>query len=200
MFDTLTTKEIIGYSAGAISFVNMFWYMRWIIGWKIRPTLAYWLLAEVAMLLIIASAYALWDRTTLWIAVAYASTQIIIIAIAIRYKNIWLKKNDYFLLWVTLLSIILWWYTNNPLYALLINVGIDASGYIPLWKQIWEDPSSEDTLYWWVAAFACVLNMFAVVNLSFSSVLYPWYLGIINFLTFIILLRKYFSYGTTLSK
>jgi hypothetical protein len=202
MFESLSTKEIIGYSAGLISFINMFWYMRGVLRGSVKPTLAYWLLAEVAMLLIIFSAFALWDRTTLWIAVAYASTQVIIIGLAIKHKNIWLRGLDYYLLGLAWVSILLWWYTKNPLYTLMINVGIDASGYIPLWRQIWKNPETEDTIYWAIAGSASVLNMFAVGSFTFESILYPWYLGIVNALTFFILIRKYLfkSYGKTLRK
>jgi hypothetical protein len=66
-------------------------------------------------------------------------------------------------------------------------VGIDASGYIPLFRDIWRDPSREDRIYWGIAACACVLNMFAVRDLSFSTVLYPWYLGIVNLTVFLTL-------------
>ncbi len=83
---------------------------------------------------------------------------------------------------------LIWWYTDNPLYALIINVGIDASGYIPLFRDIWRDPSREDRIYWGIAAAACALNMFAVRDLSFSTVLYPWYLGVVNMIVFVVLI------------
>jgi hypothetical protein len=126
----------------------MFWYMRGILRGKTRPTLAYWLLAEVAMLLVIASDWALGDRTSLWIAVAYASTQLFIIFFAVRAKNIGITRLDIALFAVAGLSVVLWWYTKNPLYTLIINVGIDASGYIPLWRSIARNPANEDKIYW----------------------------------------------------
>jgi hypothetical protein len=80
---SLTLIEIIGYSAGLISFLNMFRYMYSIEKSGTRPSLAYWIIAEMAMILIALSSYASGDRTTLWIAVAYASTQVIVIALAL---------------------------------------------------------------------------------------------------------------------
>lgn len=188
--------EIIGYSAGLISFLNMFWYMRGIIRGEIKPALAYWLLAEIAMLLIVASSYSLGDRTSLWIAVAYASTQIVIIGLALWARNTNITRLDIGLFALAGVSIWLWWYTDNPLYTLIINVGIDASGYIPLWRSIWKNPENEDKIYWWIAACACILNMFSVRDITPTAVLYPWYLGIINSITFILLFRKIIlSYG-----
>lgn len=186
----LSTSQLIGYSAGLISFLNMFWYMRAIIRSSIRPSLTYWLLAEVAMILIAVSSYALWDRTTLWIAVAYATTQIAIIAIALRYQYAPMHRLDKMLFVFAFLSILLWWYTKNPLYALVINVGIDASSYIPLFRKAWKNPLSEDITYWMIAGWASVLNMFAVTSLTFTSILYPWYLGIVNATVFIILFAR----------
>lgn len=192
----LSNIEIIGYSAWLLSFLNMFRYMWAIKKSGIKPSLTYWILAEIAMILIALSSFALGDRTTLWIAVAYATTQIIIIGMALRYGYVALAPLDRNLMILAMLSVGLWWYTKNPLYALVINVGIDASGYIPLFKKIYNEPKSEDLIYWSIAAFACVLNMFAVGSLTFSTVLYPWYLGIVNLSVFIILIRhKIVTYG-----
>ena len=185
---SFTHIEIIGYSAGLISFLNMFRYMYAIQKTGTKPSLAYWIIAEMAMILIALSSYAIGDRTTLWIAVAYASTQLVIIALAITKGNYTLRKLDISLIALSLLSVLIWWYTDNPLYALVINVGIDASGYIPLFRDIWRDPSREDRIYWGIAGCACVLNMFAVRDLSFSSVLYPWYLGVVNMIVFVVLI------------
>lgn len=77
--------------------------------------------------------------------------------------------------------------TKNPLYALVINVGIDASSYIPLFRKIWNEPKSEDIIYWMVAGGASVMNMFAITSITFESVLYPWYLGIVNATVFLVL-------------
>lgn len=186
----MTIQEIIGYSAWLISFVNMFWYMYSIIHKGTKPTLAYWLIAEIAMILIAVSSYSLGDRTTLWIALAYASTQLVIIGLALYYKNTKLEKRDILFISAALFSLVIWYITDNPFYALVINVAIDAMGYIPLLRNIYRDPNSEDRIYWWIAAFACVLNMFAVREISLEATLYPWYLGIINTITFILLFRK----------
>lgn len=192
----LSHTEIIGYSAGLISLLNMFWYMRGMIRGKIQPTLAYWLVAELAMLLIVVSSYSLGDRTSLWIALAYSLTQIVIIWLAVRTKNTNITRFDIGLFVLAGVSIWLWWYTENPLYTLIINIGIDASGYSSLWRSIWKNPEHEDKIYWWIAAFACVLNMFSVRDMTFSAILYPWYLGIINSITFILLFHNIiFSYG-----
>jgi hypothetical protein len=76
---SLSHQEIIGYSAGIITFLNMFLYMRAIVRSGIRPSLTYWILSEISMILIALSSFSLGDRTTLWIAVAYAVMQIAII-------------------------------------------------------------------------------------------------------------------------
>lgn len=192
----MTSIQLIGYTAGLVSFLDMFWYMRGIIRGGTKPTLAYWLIAEIAMILIAVSSYSLGDRTTLWIALAYASTQLIIIALAIYHKNTHLAKTDYLFIAVALFSLVIWYITDNPLYALIINVGIDATAYIPLLRNIYSTPESEDKIYWWIAAFACVLNMFAIREVSLEAVLYPWYLGTINTVTFVLLFRKQIlSYG-----
>jgi uncharacterized membrane protein len=58
MLESLSIKEIIGYSAGIISFVNMFRYMYAIRNNGTRPSLAYWIIAEMAMILIALSSWA----------------------------------------------------------------------------------------------------------------------------------------------
>jgi hypothetical protein len=56
---SLTSIEIIGYSAGLISFLNMFRYMYAIQQNGTKPSLAYWIIAEMAMILVAASSWAI---------------------------------------------------------------------------------------------------------------------------------------------
>lgn len=197
---SLSHQEIIGYSAGIITFLNMFLYMRAIVRSGIRPSLTYWILSEISMILIALSSFSLGDRTTLWIAVAYAVMQIAIIWLALGHKYEKITSLDKTLFFLGGVSVFLWWYTNNPLYALVINVGIDASSYIPLYKKTWHDALSEDTLYWEITAFASVINMFAITNISFEWVLYPWYLGVANLtMMLLLILRKPRTLGAKIS-
>lgn len=101
----LSNIQIIGYTAGLISFFNMFRYMWAIKVSGIKPSLTYWILAEIAMILIALSSYAIGDRTSLWIAVAYATTQIIIIAMAFKYGYVAFTKKDNLLFAIALLSV-----------------------------------------------------------------------------------------------
>ncbi len=183
-------QPYIGYTAGILGFVP-FWFL--IISMRkgvTKPNLAGWFLYTVAMVMIVASSVALHAWQAVWLAIAYVIGQSLVIIISFRTGYITFSRFDYFCLLLSGLSIVLWVYTNDPLYALVLNVLVDGLGTLAIAKKLYKHPGTEDTRAWSISLAVATLNVFAVATFDLSNALYPIYLVFANILVVTLSLRK----------
>ncbi len=182
-------QPYIGYAAGILGFVP-FWFL--VVSMRkgvTKPNLAGWVLYTVAMIMIVASTIALHAWQAVWLAVAYVIGQSVVIVISFKTGYFAFSKFDYACLFLSFFSIVLWIYTSNPLYALVLNVIIDGLGTLAIAKKLYKHPGTEDTKAWSISLAVATLNVFAVAALDLSNALYPIYLVFANFLIVSLSLR-----------
>ena len=183
-------QPYIGYTAGILGLIP-FWFL--IVSMKkniTKPNLAGWILYTVAMIMIVASSIALNAWQALWLAVAYIFGQSLVIIISFKTGYFAFSKFDYACLSLSFLSLALWIYTNDPLWALVLNVVVDALGTLAIAKKLYKHPGTEDTKAWSISLAVATLNVFAVAALNVSNALYPIYLVVANILIVSLSLRK----------
>ena len=180
----------IGYAAGILGLIP-FWFL--IISMRkdiTKPNLAGWILYTVAMIMIVASSIALSAWQALWLAVAYIFGQSLVIVISFKTGYFAFSKFDYACLFLSFLSLALWIYTNDAMYALILNVLVDALGTLAIAKKLYKHPGTEDTKAWSLSLAVATLNVFAIAALDLSNALYPIYLVVANMLIVTLSLRK----------
>ncbi|MDO8603938.1 MAG: hypothetical protein Q7K40_00795 [bacterium] len=166
----------IGYAAGILGFIP---FILLIISMRkgiTKPNLAGWVLYTVAMVMIVASSIALNAWQAVWLAMAYVVGQSLVIAVSFKTGYFSFSRFDYWCLSISFLSLILWIYTNNPLYALVLNVIVDGLGTFAISRKLYLHPGTEDTTAWVVGFLVALLNVFAVASFDISNALYPIYI------------------------
>ena len=180
----------IGYIAGILGFIP---YVLLIISMRkgrMKPNLAGWILYTIAVMMIVASSIALGAWQAVWLAMTYIVGQILVIAISFKTGYFSFSKFDYACFAVSLLGLILWIYTKNPIYALVLNVFVDAMGTLTIARKTWLNPGTEDTLAWTLSFLVAVLNIFAIASFDIGNALYPIYFVLAAALITILSLRK----------
>ena len=183
-------QPYIGYAAGILGLIP-FWF--YIVSMKLgssKPNLAGVLIYTFAMTMIIASSIALHAWQALWLAVAYIFGQSLVIIISFKTGYFAFSKFDYGCILISVASLFLWIHTSNPLYALLLNVIVDALGTVAIAKKLYTHPKTEDTTAWTMALLVSVLNLFAIPLFNIENALYPIYLVVANVLIVSLSLRK----------
>lgn len=183
-------QEYIGYTAGILGFIPYIFFILSIRKGTTKLNLAGWILYTIAMIMIVASSVALGAWQTIWLAVSYIIGQSLVIGFALKEGYVAFSKFDYVCLALSFLGLALWVYTKNPLYALTLNVAVDALGTLAIAKKTWAYPGTEDTKAWVMALFVAVLNCFAIATFDFSNALYPMYLVFACALISVLSLRK----------
>lgn len=74
-----------------------------------------------------------------------------------------ITRGDWICLILTLLAILLWFFTHNPFYAVILITLIDVIGYYPTFRKSWSKPDEEPALPY---ALGTVGRLFGIAALS----------------------------------
>lgn len=77
-----------------------------------------------------------------------------------------------------LLAIIIWIFTKDPLYSVILISLIDFVGFIPTIRKGWDEPQTETISTYLMASLS---DIFAILALSFFSLTTTLYLGTLVF-------------------
>lgn len=119
------------------------------------------------------------------------------LAVGIAIASYWLgtkdiKSSDWVVLFFALSSIPLCVVTKNPLWSVIIVVGIDTLGYIPTVRKSWAKPYEESALSWTLTIPVYILTILALESYSTTTYLYPVTFTIVNtmFVSYLFLRRR----------
>ncbi|MDB5266325.1 MAG: hypothetical protein JWN89_140 [Parcubacteria group bacterium] len=182
-------QELLGVTAGVISFFAFCAYYISIIRGRTKPDQATWMILTIVSFLILVSYYSLGARDTLWLPASYTIGQLITFILSLKYGNNKWSTFDKICLALTLASLLVWVGTKSALYILLINIFIDFMGMLPTVRKSLLEPYSEARFPWLLTSSACLLNVFAIRVWSFDMWIYPIYMLIINGLVTILIMR-----------
>jgi hypothetical protein len=186
--------SIIGYVAGAITFLAYVLYARSILNGKSRPSRSTWFIWTVLTFLIALSYSLTGADDTLWSAYGAAVGTLAIFLLSIKYGVGGWEKIDKFVLVGAVLGIGLWYYSGSAFIALLAYLTADLMGAIPTAVKTYVSPWEEEWFPWFVTVFANVLNVLAldvtaIGQWELDVAVYPFYMVVINGLILFFILR-----------
>jgi len=155
-----------------------------------KPNLAGWVLYTVAMGMVAASSIALGAWQVLFLVSAYLIGQVTIIGLSFKTGYFAFSKFDYASITLSLLGLLLSIQTTDPLYALVLNVGVDALGTLAIARKVYLHQETEDRVAWTLASGVAILNLFAVTSFDVSNALFPIYIVFANVLIAVLSFRR----------
>jgi hypothetical protein len=103
-----------------------------------------------------------------------------IFILSLRYGIGGLNKRDGGGLLLAGFGLIIWYFTKQPLAALLITIGIDAVGTVLTVLKAYDEPHTETFSSWLLASLGGLFAAFAAGKLSFALLVYPLYIFVAN--------------------
>ena len=172
--------------AGAIS------YIKETLKGNTKPNKVSWLLWSVAPL--IATFAAISDGVRWSVLPVFMSgfpPLLVLLASFVNKKSYWkLEKFDYLCGLCSVLALVLWGITKEPVIAIIFAIASDAFAAIPTLMKSWKYPETE-TVDVYAAGLFGSLTIFAAVKMwSFTEVAFPVYLVMVNSSLVISILRK----------
>jgi hypothetical protein len=167
-------------------------YIKETIKGNTKPNRVTWLLSSiVAFIGAFASKGAGWSAVPIFVS-GFATLLVFIVSF-VNKKSYWkLEKFDYLCGFFSLLALLLWQITKEPIVAIIFAIISDVFATIPTLKKSWKYPETE-TASAYIGGLFSALTGFAAIKLwNFLSITFLLYLVIINaLLAFLILRKKY---------
>jgi hypothetical protein len=172
-------KTFFSIASGIISFIGCLPYLISIFRYNAKPSKASWLIWTILDAITISGMYL--EGASINGQLIMGSTNALIITlISFKYGEPGWKKIDKYCLSGALIGIILWIFFDDPMFGILISLGIMHIGAIPTLFSAWQDPSKESGLAWTLFAASSVCGLIATPDLQVKNIVQPLTFLIIN--------------------
>ena len=167
-------KETFSLIAIAITLAAFIPYIREIFRGTIRPHIFSWVIWGVTTLLIFLAQLEDNGGAGTWPIGVSASITIFIAYLAyVKRADVTITRTDWLFFIVALLSLPLWYWTADPLWAVILLTAIDVAGFGPTVRKAYQFPYSESLLFFGLFMLRNVLVMLALENLTLTTLLFP---------------------------
>lgn len=183
-------KLALAIIAVAMTLVGYFYYFKDIFSGKTKPHAFTWLVW--ASLTAIAFAGQISDGggagAYITLVTAIISFTIFFLALFKGEKDI--RASDWLSLGGAAGALLLWFFTNDPLLAIILITLVDFLGFVPTIRKSIRKPHEETLISYVLAGLKFVLAIIALDNYSVVTVLYPASLIFANLLFVLLLVSK----------
>jgi len=178
--NSLSLLSVFGFISGLLSVYAFIPYIVDTANNKTHPQRASWLIWSVLGSIAFFSQLYEGAGASLWFAAIQVSGTIVVFFLSIwRGSGTYLRSSDYWILGAALIGLILWYFTEDAAYALLISICISLLGGCATVVKAFRDPDSETASTWVVFLIASIWALFSVGEVDFVLLAYPLYLTIL---------------------
>ena len=177
---SMSYYEIIWAVAVIIGIVSYIPYLRDMFHWTTKPHAFTWfiraLMTWIAFAAQLVDGGGAWTRA-MWITML-ASTIIFIYALVIGDRRF--DKLDYIFLATSLVSLLVWYLTDTPLWSVIIITIADVFAFIPTFRKSRDHPYEETLITYTLSLIKMWLSVIALENFTTITALYPLSLVVMN--------------------
>lgn len=167
-------RETFSFIAIAITLAAFIPYIREIFRGTIRPHIFSWIIWGVTTLLIFVAQLEGNGGAGAWPIGVSASITIFIAYLAyVKRADVTITGTDWLFFVAALLSLPLWYWTSDPLWAVILLTVIDVVGFGPTVRKAYQFPYSESLLFFGLFTLRNALVMLALENLTLTTLLFP---------------------------
>lgn len=177
----------IGQLAGIFSFVAYLFYILAIIRGTTKPARTTWWILAIIGFITLLSYRAVGAEDTIWVVLGDFAGVLCIAVLSIWYGVGGGEKTDLISLAGAGLSLVLWWWLDSPLAALVTTLAVDVFAAIPTIVKTYYEPALEDRFAWSLTFLANILSLFAVERWVLSIAIYPVYTSVIDGLVWLLI-------------
>lgn len=165
-----------------VQLVGVLLYIKEIFHGTTKPNQVTWLMWSVAPLI---GSIAAFSNGVTWAVIpvfmAGLSPFLVFLASFLSKQSYWkLNGFDYLCGLFSILALILWGVTGEPLLAILFAIISDAFAAIPTILKSWNHPESESSSTYIASLFGVLTTFLALNTFSLSELAFPIYLILLN--------------------
>ena len=186
----MTLNTVFAVTATIISIISFIPYLRDLRAHKIKPHLFSWVVWSL-MTLIYFFAQVSGGAGIGALTTAITGIMTIYIAIvAFRHSDKIIKRVDWISLAISLIALVSWVATNNPVFAVVLISISDFAGFLPTVRKSYLEPYSETLSLYFMAGIKHILVIFSLQQITLTTSFYTFVLIIENCLFVLMLLYR----------
>lgn len=167
-------RELLSAVAISLTFIAFFPYIRSIIRGTIKPHVFSWVIWGTTTFVVFLAQLEGHGGAGAWpIGVSGSITIFIALLAFMKRADIVITKTDWLFFVSALSSLPFWYFTSNPLWAVVILTTVDVLGFGPTVRKAYEFPHSESLLFFALFTARNFIAIMALENYSVTTVLFP---------------------------
>ncbi len=171
-------KELLSAIAIALTFIAFYPYIRSIILNETKPHVFSWIIWGSTTFVVFLAQLEDDGGVGAWpIGVSGVITLFVAALSYFKRSDISITKTDWLFFITAMSALPLWYFTSNPLWAVVILTLVDILGFGPTVRKSYEQPHSESLLFFALFAARNFIVILALENHSITTVLFPAAVG-----------------------
>ncbi len=173
------TKELLSTAAIVLTFGLFFPYIRSIHCGRTRPHVFSWVIWGLGTVIVFFAQLAGQAGTGAWaIGVSGVITCYIAALAYTKRADTEITRLDWVFFVAALSALPFWFFTSDPLWAVVILTVVDVMGFGPTLRKAFSHPHEESLLFFTLAAVRNGLVILALETYSLTTVLFPAAVGV----------------------
>jgi hypothetical protein len=167
-------KETLSAIAIVLTFVAFVPYIRSILSNQIKPHVFSWAIWSITTLVVFFAQVEDGAGVGAWATGVSGCVTVLIACLAYwKRADISITRLDWLFLTAALFSLPMWYFTSDPLWAVIILTAVDVLGFGPTIRKAYSFPYSESLLFFIIFAARDLLVITALENYTVTTVLFP---------------------------
>ncbi len=167
-------KLIFSGLAILITFIAFVPYIRSILSGKTKPHVFSWVIWSTTTVIVFFAQIEAKGGIGAWpIGVSGGVTTVITLLAFIKRSDITITKPDWLFLIAALASLPFWYYTSNPLWAVVMLTVVDLLGFGPTIRKAYKSPHEENIPFFILFMIRNTFAILALEHYSITTVLFP---------------------------
>lgn len=173
-------KLLFSGLAIAVTFMAFVPYIRGILSGRTKPHLFSWLIWGTTTLIVFFAQLEAKGGTGAWpIGVSGTITIYIALLSYVKRADISITRVDKLFFSAALLSLPCWYFTSNPLWAVVLLTTIDLLGFGPTIRKAYDHPYEESLLFIFLFFVRNTFALLALESYSLTTVLFPLSISVV---------------------
>ena len=168
------SKEFLSAIAIALTFIAFLPYIRSILKGKTKPHVFSWVIWGSTTFIVFLAQLADDGGAGAWpIGVSGLITIYIAFLAYVKRSDSSITRTDWLFLTMAFSSLPFWYFTSDPLWAVLILTTVDVLGFGPTIRKAYARPFEEHVLFYLLFIVRNTIVIMALENYSVTTVLFP---------------------------
>ena len=170
----MSYKVILSAVAIALTLLAFLPYIRSIVQGKIKPHVFSWVIWGTTTFVVFLAQLEDHGGAGAWpIGISGIITLFVAFLAYIKRSDITITRTDWLFFAAAMSSLPFWYFTSDPLWAVVILTTVDVLGFGPTVRKSYNDPHSESLLFFGLFTARNIFVILALENYSVTTVLFP---------------------------